>query len=245
MQPWKMFIRSVSIVTLLTAGGFAAGQAVVPFANASRGVSPAVEEPAPDDEAPVVDPAAEAPETDDSTTTTTKPEAPATDDAPSTDDTPSADPVVDPAPAPEVPETTTTTVTPVDVTAVPPAAPVADPAPKAKKDKKAKKDRTWDHDCNGKADNGWRKKDRAWFDAKGRVPCILTPDGPVPAWSATAPAPAAPVAAPAAAPASASDNQGRSDEPKQDGNRGRSDGAKQDGDNGRSASAPGRMKKGL
>mgnify|MGYP006195799193 CR=1 FL=1 len=25
MQPWKMFIRSVSVVTLLTAGGFAAG----------------------------------------------------------------------------------------------------------------------------------------------------------------------------------------------------------------------------
>ena len=68
MQTWKLFIRSASVVTVLTAGAFAAGQAVVPFANASRGVSPSVEEPAPD---PVVDPAEEAPETDDSTTTTT------------------------------------------------------------------------------------------------------------------------------------------------------------------------------
>ena len=97
MQPWKMFIRSASVVTVLTAGAFAAGQAVVPFANASRGTSPAVEEPAPEEEIPVVDPAEEAPETDDSTTTTTEPEAPATDDAPSTDE-PSTDPVVDPAP---------------------------------------------------------------------------------------------------------------------------------------------------
>ena len=27
MQPWKMFIRSASVVTVLTAGAFAAGQA--------------------------------------------------------------------------------------------------------------------------------------------------------------------------------------------------------------------------
>src|SRR6185295_9929969 len=105
MQPWKMFIRSVSVVTVLTAGGFAAGQSVVPFMHTSRTSMPQVSEgdgTAPDAEVPAVDPAAEE-STDDTTTTTT--EAPKA-DAP--------DPVNDPAPAPAVdtPDESTTTTTP-------------------------------------------------------------------------------------------------------------------------------------
>jgi ribonuclease E len=197
MQPWKMFIRSVSVVTLLTAGGFAAGQAVVPFANTSRNASPAVEE-APDTEAPTVDPAAEVDQTDSTTTTTEAPKP----------DAPSVDPVDDPAPikppAVETPDestTTTTTATPIDVTAAPPAVPVADPAPavapKAKKAKKAKKEKG-DHNCDFKPDNGWHNK---------------TPDTdprrcPPRTTSAPAPAPA-PASAPVPAPAPAPQDKGR------------------------------------
>lgn len=217
MQTWKMFIRSAGVVTVLTAGAFAAGQAVVPFANASRGVDPAVEEPAPD---PVVDPAEdEAPETDDSATTTTEPEAPATDDVPETDD-PADDPVGDPAPADVLEESD---VTRIDVDAVP-SAPVADPAPEAKKAKKVK----GDHNCDGHPDNGWHNRK----DLYPNYPETneLCSD------NASASADSAP------ADAAASGNNGRSESAKEDGNNGRSESAKQNGNNGRSASAPGRMK---
>jgi hypothetical protein len=223
MQPWKMFIRSASVVTVLTAGGFAAGQAVVPFVNASRGTSPAVEEPAPDAETPVVDPADEAPETDDSTTTT--PEAPAVDDAPSTDE-PANDPVVDPAPDAEVPEesTTTTTVTPIDVTAAPPAA----PAPKAPKAKKAKSEKVkGDHNCDGHADNGWHNRPDLY-------PNYPAPNSNCPTTGRPAPAPAS---APAPAPAPAAEDKGRSES---------APGHTKSDDrpsNGRPATAPGQMKK--
>jgi outer membrane biosynthesis protein TonB len=228
MQPWKMFIRSAGVVTVLTAGALAAGQAVVPFSNVSRGVSPTVEEPAPEEEIPVVDPAEEAPETDDSTTTTTEPEAPATDETDEADepaDDPIDDPIDDPAPA-EVPEESA--VTPIDVDAVAPA-PIADAAPKANKAKKAKKVKG-DHNCDGHPDNGWMKH---------------VPKGKTYPTCDTAAAPADPAPASAAAPAAASGNNGRSESAKEDGDNGRSESAKQDGDNGRSASAPGRMKKGL
>jgi cytoskeletal protein RodZ len=222
MQPWKMFIRSVSVVTLLTAGGFAAGQAVVPFANVSRGTSPTVEEPAPEEETPAVDPAEEAPETDDSTTTTTEPEA-TDDDAPSTDDPAEEAPEVA-----EEPTTTTTAPEVIEVNVAPPA-PVADPAPKAKKAKKDKKTKAHDHNCDGHPDNGWLNKDPKYDYRPGRC---------------TPPAVSAPAPAAAPAPASADDNNGRSDAARQDGP-GRSVEAKQDGPNGRSTSAPGRMGKSL
>ena len=222
MQPWKMFIRSVSIGTLLTAGAFTAVQ-TVPFTNASRGTSPAVEEEAsPDTDAPVVDPAAEVDETD--TTTTT--EAPTPDDPA---DTPSVDPADDPAPieapADDAADDTTTTAepTPIKVTVAPPA---ADPAPAKAKAPKAKKDRTWDHNCDGRADNGWRKKSQAWLDAKDRHPCVITPSGPVPA-PAAAPAPSA-----APAPAPVAEGKGRSES---------APGHTKSND--RPASAPGQMKK--
>jgi hypothetical protein len=193
MQPWKMFVRSLSVVTVLTAGGFAAGQDVLPFTHTSGSTSPQVSEDdaAPDTEAPAVDPAAEVGETDSTTTTTEAPKS----------DAPSVDPVADPAPitppAVETPEESTTTTTtseptPIDVTAAPPATPVADPAPAvAPKAPKAKKTKG-DHNCDGHPDNGWSKKDAAWraeHDKKDRCPA----NGP-------APAPAAP-AAPAPAPA--------------------------------------------
>ena len=224
MQPWKMFIRSASVVTVLTAGALAAGQAVVPFANVSRGTSPTVEEPAPEEQTPVVDPAEEAPETDD-TTTTPEPEAPA-EEAPETEE-PSSDPVVDDAP--EVPEED---VTPVDVTAVPPA-PVVEKAPKVKKDKKAKKEKLYDHNCDGHEDNGWVQKGSS----------TLAKD--CPDTGRSAPGAPAHAAAPAAAPAAASDTKGRSGDAKQDGNNGRSEDVRQDGNAGRSASAPGRIGKSL
>jgi hypothetical protein len=195
-QPWKMFIRSVSVVTVLTAGGFAAGQGVLPFTNTSRIAKPSVEEPAPDT-TPAVDPAVE---TDPSTTTTTT-EAPKP-------DAPAADPVVDPAPtkppAVDTPADSTTTTTaapePVVINVAPPA-PAVDPAPAvAPKAKKAKKDKG-DHNCDGHLDNGWRK----------HVPPGKTyPTCPAP--SAPAPAPvAAPAAAPAPAPAAAPADLGRSE----------------------------------
>ena len=150
MQPWKMFVRSVSVVTVLTAGGFAAGQNVLPFANASRHASPqvSVDDTAPDTETPAVDPAAVVDETDSATTTTTT-----TTETPA-EDTPSADPVSDPAPAPK-PTTTTTTVEPVEVN-IAPSAPAADPAPEKVKG---------DHNCDGHADNGWHDKSDEWQQA--------------------------------------------------------------------------------
>jgi hypothetical protein len=232
MQPWKMFVRSVSVVTVLTAGGFAAGQAVMPFTNASRGTAPSVEEEAPDTEAPAVDPAAEV---DDTTTTT---EAPAS-------ETPSVDPVADPVPttppaveAPVESTTTTTTATPIDVTAAPPAAPVADPAPaKAPKVKKAKKAKG-DHNCDGHLDNGWMK----------HVPPGKTyPD--CNATSAPAPAPA-PVSAPAPAPTAAPQDKGRPETaPAHPAHPAHPEQAKNDEapghaeSSGPSATAPGQMKK--
>ena len=179
MQPWKMFIRSASVVTLLTVGAFAAGQAVVPFANTSRNASPAVEEEAPDTEAPTVDPAAEVDETDSTTTTTEVPKS----------DAPSVDPVEDPAPttppADEAPEE-------LDVTAAPPAVPVADPAPAAPKVKKDKKDKKvkGDHNCDGHLDNGWHN-DRV------KYPNYPAPNSNCPPTVSPAPAPAAPAPAPA------------------------------------------------
>jgi hypothetical protein len=134
MQPWKMFVRSVSVVTLLTAGGFAAGQDVLPFTHTSGSTSPqvsVVDETAADSETPSVDPAATVDETDSTTTTTT--EAPAV-------DAPSVDPVGDPAPTtppvvevPDEPTTTTTAPAPStpapDVSAAPPATPAENDAP--------------------------------------------------------------------------------------------------------------------
>jgi hypothetical protein len=165
MQPWKMFIKSVTVVTVLTAGGFAAGQSVVPFMHTSRTANPQVvegDDTAPDAEAPAVDPAVE--EGTDSTTTTTK--------APK-------------AEAPEESTTTTTTTTtvssPIDViapTAVEdhapkapkaPEAPKAPKAPKAAKPAVACKDRTpkpkGDHNGDTHCDNGWHNKDADWIAA--------------------------------------------------------------------------------
>jgi hypothetical protein len=135
MQPWKMFVRSVSVVTLLTAGGFAAGQDVLPFANVSRGVAPqvfvaddtALDATAADaTDTPVVDPAAEVGEADSSTTTTTA--APAA-DTPTTDT-----PATDPAPIVPVVDVPKTVVTPPatpapDSSVAPPATPAENDAP--------------------------------------------------------------------------------------------------------------------
>ena len=199
MQPWKMFIRSVSVVTVLTAGGFAAGQAVVPFVNTSRNASPVVEEEAPDTEAPTVDPAAEVDETD----ATTTPET----------DAPSVDPVDDPAPKPaeeapaeEAPaKEAPAAVTPIDVT----AAPVADPAPEApkakkakpaKKAKKAKSEKVYDHNGDCHADNGWVKSPN-----KPQPPQRLAADCDETKSSQRTPAPAA-------APADTPQDKGRSED---------------------------------
>ena len=231
MQPWKMFIRSVSVVTLITAGGFAAGQAVVPFANASRGVSPAVEEEAPETEAPEVDPAAEVDET---TTTTTAPAAEA----------PSTDPVVVPEPtkppAEEAPEssTPTTTAVPVEITVVDPA-PAAPAAPKAKKAKKEKEKAKGDHNCDGKLDNGWYKKrndppaNHTYPEPRKGTTCVSPP--------ASAPA-SAPAPAPASAPGPASPDKGRSATAPGQTKSDRS-GPASGQDNNRPASAPSQMKK--
>jgi hypothetical protein len=164
MQPWKMFVKSVSVVTVLTAGGFAAGQGVVPFMHTSRITNPQVvegDDTAPDAEAPAVDPAVDE-GTDPTTTTTTTTEAP--------------------APAVGTPvEATTPTPSPLEVI-TPTAAPVADPAPaeapkapKALKAPKAAKpavdckNRTpkpkGDHNGDGHCDNGWHNKDAAWIAA--------------------------------------------------------------------------------
>src|SRR5687768_3535592 len=102
MIPWKMFIRSVGAVALLTAGALTATQEM-PFSHASRGTDPVVEvdDPPAEEEAPDVDPAAEV---DDETTTEPEVEAPDTDtDAPDievteVDDPPSVEePKVKPA----------------------------------------------------------------------------------------------------------------------------------------------------
>ena len=233
-QPWKMFIRSVSVVTVLTAGGFAAGQGVLPFTTTSRIAKPSVEEPAPDT-TPAVDPAVE---TDPSTTTTTT-EAPKP-------DAPAADPVVDPAPTkPPVVDTpddstTTTTAKPIDITAVP-AAPVEAPkppkAPKAKPDKKK-----GDHNCDGHPDNGWLKKLPANHTypqpRKGRD-CV-TPSAPAPVAAAGSDP------APAAAPPADEDHGRSATAPGHVDNDARPEGAPghvNGAQNNRPTTAPGQMKK--
>ncbi len=163
MQPWKMFVRSVSVVTVLTAGGFAAGQAVVPFANVSRVARPevAVDEDTPDTVAPAVDPAAEVDpatdveSTDSSTTTTT--EAPKPD--------PSTDPTDDPAPikppvadTPDEPATTTTTTSA-------PATPIVVTQPDEDVDCAALIPSKGDHNDDDHCDNGWHNKDGDWVTA--------------------------------------------------------------------------------
>jgi len=238
MQPWKMFIRSVSVVTVLTAGGFAAGQVVVPFVQTSRYTAPSVSE---DDstatDAPAVDPAAE--ESTDSTTTTTT-EAPK-DEA--------ADPVDDPAPTkPAVtPEesTTTTTSAPLDVL----AAPKADPAPAVAPKPKDKKVKTGDHNCDTHMDNGWLKHKPAnkVYPSGKKCPPASAPTSTAAPTAAPAPAAApASAAAPTAVPANGDNGRSESapghmyqgDRP--DGAPGRVDGAQ---NNRPVTGAPGQMKK--
>jgi hypothetical protein len=130
MLPWKVFIRAVGAVTLLTMGGLAAGGDVVPFSHVSRSVgmqavveeeaAPAVEA----DETPVVDDAA-VPADDGSAVT----EIPDSADPAGTDEVdpePATPPVVE---VTEAPGTPTTTAPEVDAPDTPPAAPAEDDAP--------------------------------------------------------------------------------------------------------------------
>lgn len=124
MHPWKVFIRSVGVVTLLAMGGLAAGQNVVPFSNASRSVGALAEvdetATAPDGEVtPAVD-ETEAP-ADDSTTEAPPTAAPDLDPIDPPDTVP---PVVD---VTEAPDTPTTTAPPVPDTAPDSEAPTTPP----------------------------------------------------------------------------------------------------------------------
>jgi hypothetical protein len=166
MMPWKMFARSVAAVTLLTAGGFAAGQEL-PFSHASRGVSPSVEvdETPTEEEAPDVDPAAQVDE--EPTTTTTAPEVEAPDSE--TPDAPAPETAVPDTAAPDV-EVTVDDSEPIDPQIVDvPANRKAKPAPAADRGPKAKKDchvtHPWkgDHNNDGHCDQGWHNKDAAWL----------------------------------------------------------------------------------
>ena len=159
MLPWKSFVRSVSVVTLLTAGAFAAGSDVTPFSHASRSTSPNVvvdeEPPAVEEEdAPVVDPADEVAD-DTTTTTTTAPEATDPDADANADDDPIVPEVVD---VPEV--ITTTTAPPAAIEVDKKSAPrvIAVPDVSREKPKKQK----GDHNCDGHLDNGWHNKSAEW-----------------------------------------------------------------------------------
>jgi hypothetical protein len=133
MVPWKVFIRSVGVVTLLATGGFAAGQDVMPFSHVSRSVG---EQAVVDDgTTPDVEPAAETPTVDeaalpaDGDATTT--EVPGTAVPEIVDPADPPDPtVVDDPEKPEAPSTTTppATAPDADETVTPPAAPVEDDA---------------------------------------------------------------------------------------------------------------------
>jgi hypothetical protein len=134
MVPWKVFIRSVGVVTLLATGGLATGQDVVPFSHVSRavGAQAVVDDEsiaAPDaDESPTVDEAALPAEGDDTPTEVTAPADPDSVDPGDTAD-PAAPPVVEAPEKPEAPTTTPPTAAPdVDETAVPPVAPAEDDA---------------------------------------------------------------------------------------------------------------------
>ena len=145
MIPWKMFIRSVGAVALLTAGALTAAQEM-PFSHASRGTDPVVEvdDPPAEEEAPDVDPAAEV---DDETTTEPEVEAPDTDtDAPEVEVTEVTEDD-DPAPV-------------VDVPKVKPAREA--PAAKAKKDCHVTHPWKGDHNDDGHCDQGWHNKDADW-----------------------------------------------------------------------------------
>jgi hypothetical protein len=158
MQPWKMFVRSVSVVTVLTAGGFAAGQSVLPFSTTSRITSPQVTEgddTATGTDTPAVDPAAEVVDESTTTTTTETPKA----------DPPAVDPVEDPAPTkppavdtPDESDTTTTTGAPapepIKVTVAPDPEPV---------DCHVRFPDKGDHNGDGHCDNGWHNKDAEWI----------------------------------------------------------------------------------
>lgn len=156
MLPWKSFVRSVSIVTLLTAGAMAAGQNVVPFTNASRGVAP-VEEvdepPVVEEETPDVDPIDEVVD-EETTTTTTAPEV-ETPDIESDDD---PEPVVPEAvekPEKSRPEKTATT---------------GRPAPASDTDKECGGSKPkGDHNFDGHCDNGWHNKDAEFWAKHGAV----------------------------------------------------------------------------
>lgn len=159
MVTWKMFVRSVSAVALLTAGGFAAGQEL-PFSHVSRGTSPpvVVEETPTEEEAPDVDPAAEVDE--DTTTTTTGPEAETRDT-----ETPDTD-------APDVEVTEDDGPPVIDA----PAEKKAKPAPAPETRTKGKKDcqvtHPWkgDHNDDGHCDQGWHNKDADWVANRGERP---------------------------------------------------------------------------
>ena len=165
MLPWKSFVRSASIVTLLTAGTFAAGQDVMPFSHASRSTSPHVifdATPAVEEEAPTVEPADEvADDVADETTTTT--------DAPETV-------------TPDVPEIEADVAFPdIEAEDAAPVAVVVDApetaksetprkaAPKAAAPRKQPQDDCsgkGDHNNDGHCDNGWHNKDAAWLADK-------------------------------------------------------------------------------
>jgi hypothetical protein len=155
MIPWKMFVRSVGAVALLTAGALTAAQEM-PFSHASRGTDPAVEvdETPTEEEAPDVDPAAEV---DDEATTEPEVEAPDT-DAPDTD-----------APEVEVEVTEVDGPAPsaVDVPKVKPAKEKA-PAAKAKKDCHETHPWKGDHNNDGHCDQGWHNKDADWVADRGQ-----------------------------------------------------------------------------
>jgi hypothetical protein len=149
MIAWKMFVRSVGAVALLTAGALTAAQEM-PFSHASRGTDPAVEvdEAPAEEEAPDVDPAAEV---DDETTTEPEVEAPDTD-------------------APEVDVTEVTEDDdPAPVVAVPKVKPAKEaPAAKAKKDCHETHPWKGDHNDDGHCDQGWHNKDADWVADRGQ-----------------------------------------------------------------------------
>jgi hypothetical protein len=133
MLPWKVFIRSVSAVTLLAMGGLAAGQDVLPFSHVSRSVGTQAvidDQTAPADEVdetPAVDEAALP--ADDTTTTTEPPETAAPDVAGDTEaPAPSDVPVIEVTEIPEAPTTVPPAAPEVDAPDTPPAAPVEDDA---------------------------------------------------------------------------------------------------------------------
>ena len=165
MIPWKMFIRSVGAVALLTAGALVAAQEV-PFSHASRATDPAVEIDEPtEEEAPDVDPAAEV----DDETTTTEPEVETPDtDAPDTD-APDTDAPDTDAPDLEVTEVDDPAPSVVDVPKVKPAKEKA-PAVKAKKDCHVTHPSKGDHNNDGHCDQGWHNKDADWVADRGQKP---------------------------------------------------------------------------